>query len=324
MKIDYETALITEFECFDYRRFLVNFSKKHIFVCGGLVDITKEPAPSFRDLFLRYCASVSENEIIDSIILAESFKDYFKESTYSDLLVFEDEIANIATVVLIFLESPGSLVELGMFCGKPHHYKKLLVVAPKEHTGSEDSFIYLGPLEHIRRKENTSVTIYPWPSNTVNNYDVEYLFDLKCLLLDKLRSSSKQISFQAENSGHVAFLIYEIIRLSYPILIGDIELALSALQLDLSEGEIKRHIYLLTKTNMIDCNLYSTYKYYYPLYPSLKTINFGKTKDNKVKDSASIQMNINQSYILDDSDSAARKRRTAKKEINKKLSGEQQ
>ena len=53
MKIDYETALITEFECFDYRRFLVNFAKKHIFVCGGLVDITKEPAPSFRDLFLR-------------------------------------------------------------------------------------------------------------------------------------------------------------------------------------------------------------------------------------------------------------------------------
>jgi len=74
---------------------------------------------------------------------------------------------------------------------------------------------------------------------------------------------------------------------------------------------------------MIDCNLYSTYKYYYPLYPKLKTLNFGKTKDNKVRDSSTIQMNINQSYVLDES-SPARKRRTAKREINQKLSGVQQ
>lgn len=177
MEVDFENTLIGQFERLDHKRFKVNFSKKHIFVCGGVVDVKSQIPPSFRDRFIQFSASEND-EVAQAIILAESFKDYFKENTFSDLLVFEDEIANIASLVLIFLESPGSLVELGMFCSKPEFYKKLIIVAPQEQTESEDSFIYLGPLEHIRRKEKDSVVIYPWPNSKTVKYNKDYLSDL--------------------------------------------------------------------------------------------------------------------------------------------------
>lgn len=318
MVVDFENVLFREFERLDYTKFKVNFAKKHIFVCGGIVDATSQIPPSFRDRFIQFSAKKDE-EIHQSIVLAESFKDYFKENTFNDLLVFEDEIANIASLILIFLESPGSLVELGMFCSRPTYYKKLLIVAPQEKTESEDSFIYLGPLEHIKRKEESSVAIYPWPSEFDIKYDADYLSDLNYNIKEKLRSVSNQVIFQHTNSGHIALLIYEIIRLSYPILIGEIELALAALGLNIEESEVKRCIYILTKLSMIGVNFYSSYKYLYPLLKDLKTINFGKDKNNKVCDTQSIQMSINQSYIMMEDNANARKRRTAKRQINEKL-----
>lgn len=317
MAVDFENVLFSEFERLDHTKFKVNFAKKHIFVCGGLVDATKPIPPSFRDRFIQFSAQRDE-DIHRAIVLAESFKDYFKENTFNDLLVFEDEIANIASLILIFLESPGSLVELGMFCSRPSYYKKLLIVAPQEKTEDEDSFIYLGPLEHIKRKEESSVAIYPWPSGSEIKYDIDYLSDLNHNIKEKLRLASNKVSFQSTNSGHIALLIYEIIRLSYPILIGELELALAALGLSVEESEIKRCIYLLTKLDMVSTNFYSSYKYFYPLLSDLKTINFGKDKQNKVCDAQSIQMSINQSYIMEDN-ANARKRRTAKRQINEKL-----
>ncbi len=319
MEVDFENALIGAFERLEHKRFKVNFAKKHIFVCGGLVDVKSQIPPSFRDRFIQYTATNYE-EINQSIVLAESFKDYFKENIFSDLLVFEDEIASVASLILIFLESPGSLVELGMFCSRPGFYKKLLIVAPQEQTESEDSFIYLGPLEHIRRKEENSVVIYPWPSNEKVEYNIEYLNDLLGHVSDKLNMASHQVAFVYENSGHVALLVYEIIRLSYPILIGEIELALCALNLDIKEAEVRRHLYILSKLGMISHNFYSNYTYYYPMLRELKTINFGRDKEDKILDALSIQMSINQSYIMEETGSA-RKRRAAKTQINEKLKG---
>lgn len=313
---DFENTLYTELSRLDYNRFKVNLEKRHIFVCGGTIDPLSPVPKSFRDYFLNHTAT-ENHDIHDAIVLAESFKDYFKENTFNDLLIFEDEIANIATLVLIFLESPGSLVELGMFCSKPAYYKKLLVVAAQDKTEDEDSFIYLGPLVHIKKKEPSSVAIYPWPKENVT-YDKAYLDDLTASVQDKLDSVAKQVSFNKGNSGHVALLVYEIIRLSYPILIGEIEIALAALDLKVEEIEVKRHIYLLSKLGLINHNFYSSYTYYYPLLKDLKTISFGKDKYDKIPDSQSIQMNISQSYVVADS-IQAKKRVAAKKQINGKL-----
>jgi len=256
--------------------------------------------------------------ISDSIVLAESFKDYFKENAYSDLLVFEDEIANLSSLILIFLESPGSLVELGMFCSRPQFYRKLLIVAPQDKTENEDSFIYLGPLEHIGRKEPSSVMIYPWPQDNVAAYEVDHLDDLLNGVVNKLAMISKEVKFNIENSGHIALLIHEIIRVSYPIIASEVELVMLALGINISQADINRHLYLLIKLGYVKLQQYSSYKYYYSSMPEYKSINYGKDRNGRVVESTSIELRISQSYAKDKDDSS-RKRITAKKLIIEKL-----
>lgn len=313
----FENSLTNEFEKLDKTRFKVSLNKNFIFLCGGVVDVKSTHPVSFRDRFLRF-ASSAKSPIIDYCVLAENFKDYFKENAYKDLLVFEDEIANISTLILIFLESAGSLVELGMFCSKPNFYKKLIIVAPQKEIEAEDSFIYLGPLEHIRKKDPSSVAIYPWPLPNSEDYEKDHLEDLMSCIENKLKLSPSNVEFDSANSGHLALLIFEIIRLSYPILVGEIELSIIALEINIDESEVYRHIYLLTKLNMISMHQYSSYKYYYPLLPDVKTINFGKSKEDKVSDANKIKMSINNSYIMN-KDESSRKRRTAKQQIIEKL-----
>ncbi len=189
MSTKFENTLIETFEKLSTDKFKVNLETHHLFVCGGPVDIQAKTPPSFRDRFVSYSAS-KYPLIHDAIVQAETFKDYFKENAYPDLLVFEEEIANLASLVVIFLESPGSLVELGMFCTKPDFYKKLLIIAPQDEVSGEDSFIYLGPLENIKKKEPTSVEIFPWPDCNNDHYDQEHLENLCTSISEKLSSLS--------------------------------------------------------------------------------------------------------------------------------------
>ncbi|WP_100657046.1 retron St85 family effector protein [Alteromonas flava] len=318
MDKDFENAVIDEFGKLRWQRFKVNHIKSHIFMCGGEVDGGKAIPPSLRDRLCSF-SSVQENKsVFNATILAESFKDYFKENIFNNLLMFEDAIASISSVILIFLESPGSLVEFGMFASRPEFYQKLIIVAPHQDIQKEDSFIFLGPLEHIKKHSESSVLVYPWPDNKIAKYDNEHLQDLYDHVNSKLQSIPKQSKFNKDESGHMSHLVYEIVRLSYPILFGEIEMALMALDLEQDQTQVRRHLYMLEKLNFIAKFIYGTYTFYYPLLDARKAIQFGKDKNDRILDSLTIQMSINQSYVLNETDQA-RKRRTAKKEIRKLL-----
>lgn len=262
MSKEYENSIVTAFEGLEVSSFRVHLDLRHIFVCGGEVDVGKQIPPSFRDRFVSFSCRNYEG-IHDSLVLAERFKDYFKENAYPDLFVFESEVASISSLVIIFLESPGSLVELGMFCAVEDLYKKMIIVAPREEVESADSFIYLGPLENLRRKEDKSVLVYPWPSSSNLQYDDEHLIDLCEAIKDRWVSASKTARFNKKEPGHVAFLIAEIVRVCFPILITEIEYALMALELEVSYSKVSRLIYLLEKVDVIRKYEYGGYHYYY-------------------------------------------------------------
>lgn len=313
----FEDCLIDIFSDLNFNNFQVEYSIKKFFLCGGEINIANECTPSFRDRFMRHSANRYE-DIFDSIVLAESFKDYFKENVYTDLLIFERDIANIATLVIIILESPGALVELGMFCNKTDLYNKLIIVANHKHTENEDSFIYLGPLEYIRKKDPTSVAEYPW-DDKVQKSDFHSLEDLCLVINDKVESYPSSEKFKYDNSGHISFLIAEIITLCYPILIGEIELIFMALEIEVSLSQIKRSLYLLSKISVINSRKYGTsYKFYYPLLKDKKTVRYGATKSGKKADSLTLRMAIIQSFISQ-TDQLSERRANVLKLINSSL-----
>lgn len=314
----FEKAIKQQFEQLDISNFNVDISHRLLFICGGQINVSADIPPSFRDRLYSYTAC-KDRALHDYFILAETFKDYFKENTYPDLLTFEDDIASISSLIIIFLESPGSLVELGIFCNRPEFYKKLLIIVSSQETYNEDSFIYLGPLQYIKSKAQSSVLTYPWPNSDDIKYDNDILEDLCENIKSKLDTMPKTEQFNPKISGHLVLLISEIISLCFPIQLGEIELALSCLGLKVSQKEVKRYLYLLQKTGIVDLLTYSSNKYFYPLLKNKKWVKFGKTKENNPMDNQKFLMNIRQSFVTL-SDALSKRRYTALKQINLKIS----
>ncbi|MBD8544256.1 hypothetical protein IFU00_18425 [Oxalobacteraceae sp. CFBP 8761] len=309
----FEDQLIVEFQGFEHAKFNVSFLPPRVFLCGGEVDIKATFPRSARQRLIEYFAA-SEPDLHNACIQAEDFKDYFKEGAYSDLLEFESDIASVATLIVVCLESPGSMVELGLFCMDPKATGKLLVFAPHEKVAAEDSFIYLGPLAYIKRQDADSVFIYPWPNDSESEYE-----HLKLMVGDikqKLEKTQKTQKFSASNRAHIALLIHDIVMLAHPITVTEIEYALLAFKVDQELKTVTRLLYLLEKLGLVGHVVYSGVTYYFDRPGSVRRIKFGTDIKGKTRDTQAISMAFRSVYILGD-DELSKKRTLALKQINK-------
>jgi hypothetical protein len=85
---------------------------KFMFLCGGYISKDEDAKPiNLRDYLFR----VRQISNRYNVVLAEKATQLFRDSEYDDLISFEEDIARIASVVLVIAESPGSLAELGAF-----------------------------------------------------------------------------------------------------------------------------------------------------------------------------------------------------------------
>jgi len=315
-KSAYETELVTHFSLLDFDKFTVNMFPPKIFVCGGPVDTGQLIPQSLRERIKNYLDD-NNPDLFNALVMAENFVDYFKDGAYSNLLQFEDDIANISTLIVICLESAGSLVEFGMFCNKKEVQDKLLIYVSSEKVAKKDSFIYLGPLQGLKKKSEANVATYPFPDPEVEEFD-----EIELVIQDlenRINSVRKHYKFDFENSGHLALLIYEIITLAEPIKLHEIKLALTSIGIgEIKLNDITRLLYLLEKLNLIGEEEYSTVPYYYAKIRDLKRVSFGMAKGDTIFNRETVFMAIRQSFLnYDKSDEVSKKRFYATKRINK-------
>lgn len=87
----------------------------------------------------------------------EEIQEYFdKDTPYNDLVNFENDIAQLSDLVLLFSEGPGSFAELGAFTTFPGLAEKLLVVIQTKYL-SKASFVLKGPIAFLRGISDQSV-----------------------------------------------------------------------------------------------------------------------------------------------------------------------
>ncbi|WP_429073288.1 retron St85 family effector protein [Aeromonas veronii] len=309
----FEATLEKFFGSLEHSKFIVITNPPKIFICGGEFDSGQLIPQSLRERIINHLDD-HHQDIYSSCVKAEDFKDYFKEEAYKDLFDFETDIANIATLIIVCLESPGSLVELGMFCSNAHLSHKLCVVAPQDKVEQKNSFIYLGPLESLRSRNKGSVLIYPWPDTSTLDYPhIEFIVSD---IIELLGKTSKSEAFKHDNSAHIAFLIHDIILLTYPIKLHEIMLAVKALGLDIPAKTINRLLYLLEKINLIGRTEYSNTVYYYSTSDDERRVKFGTSKAGVVEDMPKVKMSFKQSFIIN-MDEQSKKRRYALEVIMK-------
>ena len=152
-----------------------------------------------------------ENRGFQVLYPEDLFMDMLNRDKKSDLLEYENLLANNSDIVCIICESMGSAVELGAFIQNEDLEQKLIVCVNQKYA-RDKSFIMMGPVKHLQKKNKSSILVYK--ENTP-----EVLGDELIANFNSLRRLSKKghksLSFN-NLSAYIAFI--PIIAYFYKVL----------------------------------------------------------------------------------------------------------
>jgi hypothetical protein len=242
-----------------------------IFLCGGPISKYNNGNSynSCRDIFYRFikegCSTIKKN-----IILAEEVFDYFEHTSYKDLLCFERDLAELSALTVIFLESPGSIAELGSFTVLEKVQDRLLVVIHEE-DAHKKSFIWQGPILYLKSLAKTNsridpITIYNWKKSkadeVIDAKDFSDAEDLVEIIESLLNSLPKSLSFNIKQLGHNLLLILDILKIVHLATLEEILWCLKHLKVDYESENIEKHVSLLISLGLAARKPYRNNTYY--------------------------------------------------------------
>ncbi|MFZ0870565.1 MAG: retron St85 family effector protein, partial [Rhodanobacter sp.] len=140
-----------------------------VFLCGGRSNTSFAPILSVRHLLYNELTNGKHSDIAAKLKLAEDIQDWFRGGAYNDLVTFEEHLAGLSDVIVLVVESPGAIAELGAFSISPAIADRLLVLVAEIHY-EEESFIKLGPLKRLENKNSDAVLVYDWHEDTFGRY----------------------------------------------------------------------------------------------------------------------------------------------------------
>lgn len=226
-----------------------------IFLCGGETDITSHRPVSVRDAIHRGLARY--DDALDRIRVAEDYKDWSSDGVYRDLVSFERHLAELSSVIVLVLESPGSLAELGLFSVIEEYQRKLLVFVDTQHYQS-DSFIKLGPIDYLEKTCENTAECHKWLSGQGRAaiYDVDAAEDIQPDLVSAVMARAKVLTpernFDGEKWLDCALLICDFLGLLSALTIREIRQLLEGFGCGRTEGELKQVVFLLQKVGLIE------------------------------------------------------------------------
>lgn len=197
-----------------------------IFLCGGPTDVRSRYPVSIRDAI--YKELVKDENIKRRIRVAEHYKDWSQESIYRDLVSFERHLAELSSVIVLVLESPGSIAELGLFAVIEEFQSKLLVFIESDNYKC-DSFIKLGPVDYLEKIHNNLAECHRWikVKKRTAVFDSSAARDLQSDLAEavmkRARKPHKERIFQPNTWLHIALLICDFLNLNSALTIREIK-----------------------------------------------------------------------------------------------------
>ena len=148
--------------CVDLDELRFKWPSAFIFFCGGSSSDVANDAVSLRHYLLK--ERKIEARLDGKVILAEAANQLYRDSSYTDLITYEEDIAKISRVILLIAESAGSLAELGAFSSSEQIKKKLSVLMQQKYFDAE-SFVRFGPIERLQKEDEGRVAFFPWRVN---------------------------------------------------------------------------------------------------------------------------------------------------------------
>lgn len=228
-----------------------------IFLCGGPQQSVKSPRyRSVRDYFFRHLKT-NNPAIAPRVRLAEDISRWFDHSTFTDLLEVEEYVADLADLIILFVESAGSIAELGAFSALAKVQPKVLAVVNK--TFKEPSFISDGPARRLNELQGSSIFKYSWNPSTrhINHKDnLEVFKDLSEEICDTLERRQQQRganehSLDLKSHGHAMLMVADLVDIVVVATLTDIQDCLKVLGRDVHRSTLQKYLFLLKALKLI-------------------------------------------------------------------------
>ncbi|UXF72561.1 retron St85 family effector protein [Stenotrophomonas maltophilia] len=228
-----------------------------VLLCGGASGADAHPVKSVRHLIQSELTNGRHSEIAKRVRLAEETNDWFDGGVYSDLVTFEEHLAGLSAVVVLIVETAGSIAELGAFSVSTPFIDRLLVIISQDHY-SQDSFIRLGPIQKLENASPESVLVYDWHERAVGGRLTENFELIRADLTEVVSKiqgyvspSGRQHVFRATEPAHVMSLICELCDLFGALNESDIAGYLAKLSLPVDAKQLSQYIFLLQKCQIL-------------------------------------------------------------------------
>jgi hypothetical protein len=278
-----------------------------IFLCGGPTKTKGSADPSLRALFYKRLKQ-DRPDLFKHVRLAEEATAWSKTAKhYGDLLKLEHDLASLSAVVLVIVESAGSIAELGLFCQADVLSDKLVAVIEDSHQ-NEESFIQNGPVALHQQHDQPSVLYYPWLAQLKRGRRHldreragETVVHLVNWLSDYMRKLHKEEKFRPDDTGHRLLLIADLISLGTIIRHSEIVSLLRGLQLRPANPELDRYLFLLEKLSLISKTQYSNTPYYLAGTEAVTYVTYAFKPEDRVADRHRLKSDL-QDVLPDDPD----------------------
>ena len=174
--------------------------KPVLFLCGG-------SGSSSRDTLRNY---LLKHTVEASVFYAERVWEHIAATTTSSALEMESDLASLADLVIVIVESPGTFAELGAFSLSDPLRKKILPIVDSSYRGHQ-SFIATGPLRWIDKDSSFAPTIYV-PLNRI----LEAADEIEERISRVPRKRTVKVSDLAANTKQLLFFLCDLISVIHP------------------------------------------------------------------------------------------------------------
>jgi hypothetical protein len=255
---DPRTKLISAIDLASCR---VEFSDKPlVLLCGGPAKIKERPddpdppVASLRDAITRANTSYE-------VFRPEEITSWHADGVYKNLVSFEADLASVCSLIVIVLESVGSLAELGAFSQLEELHKKLIVILPSEFQ-DDPSFVNLGLLRYIAESNDSSVKAYPWDIKSPTSLSDELVDDVISDIDQELRKLRKSEVLKLSETSHVMVLICNLIDLFAALKESELLAYLDQLGVSILKDNLRRKLFLLEEFKLVRRERYSDSVFY--------------------------------------------------------------
>lgn len=167
----------------------------YVFLCGG----------AGKEHIRNTIRPLLEKEKFQILYPEDLFMDMLNRNKKSDLLEYENLLAENSDIVCIICESIGSAVELGAFVQNESMRKKMVAAINKKYS-RDKSFVMMGPVKHLRKANPQQIILYNVEEPENLKQDLTRTFRQ----LHKKPISNKEQSFDklAAYIGFIPLIIY--------------------------------------------------------------------------------------------------------------------